>query len=638
VEKKTVIIEVQTADGVKELDRLSAKFDEVYGEVLPLTGAIGELEDQLYEMAKAGLQGTKEFEAVAQEAGRLKKVVAEVDMQVDALSMTTANKLGGALGGVTAGFELAQGAMGALGAESEHIEEALLKVQSAMAMAQGVQGIKEAIPAFKSMGSAALKALGSIKGAVMATGIGLLAVAVGLVASNWDKIKESTEKASTSFNDYLNSGTKGAKALKWYLDALVYPITLAIKAYREIKDAILGTSDASRKVEAVQREIHQKRVSQLEKERDTAKKVGEATLTSIDKEIALRAAAGESTLKLEKRKQEAIMETSRQALQGLVQEVKARLALGGVTKEEAENLKKLIEDNKKAYADAAQNLKLIDVQAKKEASDRNKEAIKKREDQNNEAWEKEQQRKKDELAAEEYWSNLLIEEDKNRADKKKELDDKIAKDKEDAAFSEMAFNAKMRQQELEEELALEEKKKQGRELLEKEKYQMAYNSLQLVSDLADLFANEDERKARVAFNVKKAAGIASATINTIEATGAAFKTAAASPITAVFPAYPFIQAGLAAGFGAARVAAIAKTKFEGGGGASAGSAGGGGGGGSTPAASTPANFNIVGTSNSNQIAEGISNTAVKAYVVSGDVSSAQSLDRKKIQTASLQVI
>jgi len=117
VEKKTVIIEVQTADGVKELDRLSAKFDEVYGEVLPLTGAIGELEDQLYEMAKAGLQGTKEFEAVAQEAGRLKKVVAEVDMQVDALSMTTANKLGGALGGVTAGFELAQGAMGALGAE-----------------------------------------------------------------------------------------------------------------------------------------------------------------------------------------------------------------------------------------------------------------------------------------------------------------------------------------------------------------------------------------------------------------------------------------------------------------------------------------------------------------------------------------
>ena len=92
---------------------------------------------------------------------------------------------------------------------------------------------------------------------------------------------------------------------------------------------------------------------------------------------------------------------------------------------------------------------------------------------------------------------------------------------------------------------------------------------------------------------------------------------------------------MAAGFGAARVAAIAKTKFEGGGGASAGSAGGGGGGGSTPAASTPANFNIVGTSNSNQIAEGISNTAVKAYVVSGDVSSAQSLDRKKIQTASL---
>jgi len=629
VEKKTVIIEVQTADGVKELDRLSAKFDEVYGEVLPLTGAIGELEDQLYEMAKAGLQGTKEFEAVAQEAGRLKKVVSEVDMQVDALSMTTANKLGGALGGVTAGFELAQGAMGALGAESEHIEEALLKVQSAMAMAQGVQGIKEAIPAFKSMGGAALKALGSIKGAVMATGIGLLAVAVGLVASNWDKIKESTEKASTSFNDYLNSGTKGAKALKWYLDALVYPITLAIKAYREIKDAILGTSDASRKVEAVQREIHQKRVSQLEKERDTAKKVGEATLTSIDKEIALRAAAGESTLKLEKRKQEAIMETSRQALQGLVQEVKARLALGGVTKEEAENLKKLIEDNKKAYADAAQNLKLIDVQAKKEASDRNKEAIKEREDQNNEAWEKEMQRQKEEREAEAYWTEYLTTEDQKRADSEKAKQDKINADAEEAAKFRGELYAWETQKALEEDAKKEENRKKSIEAWKG----MQSGAFQFINDLADLFAGKDEESQRRAFKVKKAAGIAQATIDTYQAAAGAYKSQMTIP-TPDAPIRAAVAAAFAVASGLARIKAIASTKFEGGG---ATASSGGGGGGSTPATatSTPANFNIVGNSGTNQLAETLTNAPIQAYVVAGEVTTAQSLNRNKIQTSTL---
>jgi hypothetical protein len=80
------------------------------------------------------------------------------------------------------------------------------------------------------------------------------------------------------------------------------------------------------------------------------------------------------------------------------------------------------------------------------------------------------------------------------------------------------------------------------------------------------------------------------------------------------------------------VASISKTKFKGGGG---GASGGGGGGGAVPSASTPANFNIVGNSNTNQLMEGLQNNPVKTYVVSGDVTSAQSLDRNQIKTATL---
>lgn len=627
MEKKTVIIEVQTEEGVKNLDRMSAKFDEVYGDILPLTGAIGELEDQLYEMAKRGEQGTDEFKALAAEAGRLKKTIQQVDMEVDALSMTTANKLGGALGGVASGFELAQGAMAAMGADSAKVEEALLRVQSAMAMAQGIQGLKESLPALKAVGQVAVKALSTVRGAVMATGIGLLAVAVGLVAANFDKIKGSAEKASKSFSDYLNSGTKGAKALKWYLDALIYPITLAIKAYREIKDAIMGTSDASRKVEAIQRGIHEKRVKQLEKERDTAEKVGKATTDSIDKEIALRQAAGQTTIDLEKRKQEAIMNTSREALKGLVQEVKARLALGGVTQEEADRLKKLIEENKKAYADAAQQLKVIDVTAKKEASDRAKETKKEREDLAQEELDK----KKELWEQEKEKSQELIDAGQILADKAKERREQDIAEIKATEQGKYDYIDALRKQNEQKQIEAEQREKERKERNKQFAIDNAEETFTFISDLATIFEGKSEKSQRRAFNIRKAASIAQTTIETFKAAQGAFS----SQIVPGDPTSPIrgaIAAAFAVASGIARVKAIAQTKFEGGGAGGAASVGGG-----SPSItqSTPAQFNIVGNSNTNQLVEGLGGTAVKAYVVSGEMSSAQSLERNKIKTASI---
>jgi hypothetical protein len=67
----------------------------------------------------------------------------------------------------------------------------------------------------------------------------------------------------------------------------------------------------------------------------------------------------------------------------------------------------------------------------------------------------------------------------------------------------------------------------------------------------------------------------------------------------------------------------------------------GGGGGSTPAPSAPSlppAFNVVGASGTNQLADAIggqSQEPVKAYVVSGDVTSAQSMDRNIIDGASI---
>lgn len=202
-EVKTIKIDVDTKQATKAMDDLAnstkevaqefdnaATFAERYGEELqPLTTRMGEAEDRLYELANAGQTATQEYKDLLKTVGDYRKVQIQTDMAVDAAASTFSSKLGGALGGVTSGFSIAQGAMGAFGVESEDIEKQLLKVQSAMAIADGVKGFREAIPAIRAFGTALKAAIGS-------TGIGLLVVALGTLAAYWDDIKGAVSGVS----------------------------------------------------------------------------------------------------------------------------------------------------------------------------------------------------------------------------------------------------------------------------------------------------------------------------------------------------------------------------------------------------------------------------------------------------------
>ena len=131
--------------------------------------------------------------------------------------------------------------------------------------------------------------------------------------------------------------------------------------------------------------------------------------------------------------------------------------------------------------------------------------------------------------------------------------------------------------------------------------------------------------------VGKAAAIAEATISGIQGTINAFQTAAKSPITTLFPAYPTIQAGLAAAFAATNIAKIKSTKVGATTSPTTSTQGGG-------AAAQAPNFNVVGSSGVNQLAEvvaGQTQTPVQAYVVANDVTTAQSLNNNIVQGASI---
>jgi hypothetical protein len=170
--------------------------------------------------------------------------------------------------------------------------------------------------------------------------------------------------------------------------------------------------------------------------------------------------------------------------------------------------------------------------------------------------------------------------------------------------------------------------KEDDEKLRAAQINMAQTGLSIIADLAQEFGQKNEESARRAFKVQKAANLASAIISTYTAVNAAL-TAGGNPAKLATGAQ-FIEAGVALATGLASVAKIAKTKFETTAPDSTDVGGGGGGGGSVMSP----NFNVVGSSGMNQLAQ-IQQQPIQAYVVSGEVTSAQALDRNRIKNATL---
>ena len=98
-----------TNTAAKSVDNLDATFEEVYGELQPLTTRMGEAEDRLYELALAGDTTSKEYQELLTKVGQYRKVQIQTDLAVDAAATTLSQKLGGALTGATSGFAAVQG-------------------------------------------------------------------------------------------------------------------------------------------------------------------------------------------------------------------------------------------------------------------------------------------------------------------------------------------------------------------------------------------------------------------------------------------------------------------------------------------------------------------------------------------------
>ena len=195
-EKRTIELEIQ--DNSKSL---KSQYKEAVAELQKMSTQYGETSKEAVKAARA--------------AADLKDQIAFSKDLVDAFNPDAKfNSLTKSVGGVLDGFQAFQGALGLIGVEGKAVEEAMLKVQSAMALSQGIQGLMEAKDSFKQLGTVAINAFKGIKGAIAATGIGLLLVAVGTLYAYWDDIKEAVSGVSeeqTKLNKKTEANLKAAE-------------------------------------------------------------------------------------------------------------------------------------------------------------------------------------------------------------------------------------------------------------------------------------------------------------------------------------------------------------------------------------------------------------------------------------------
>ena len=601
--------------------------------------SLGSLKSQLRAAQNEVTAMAEKFGATSEQAVKAAKKAAELkDAIGDAKALTDAfnpdakfNALSASIGGALNGFQAFEGALGLVGVESENVQKTLLKVQSAMALSQGVQGLMEAKDSFKQLGAVAADALKGIRTGIAATGIGLLVIAVGTLVAYWDDIKSAISGVSAEQEALNVKSQKDVDLQKEKLESL------------DSQDNILKLQG-----------LTEKQILQLKiKQTDEAIKAYEISIKNQEQTLKAQIQAEQRNKEILKGILQFILAPINLLLK-TVDEIGAFLgkdwnlqdqvmdwtaSLIFDPKEVEEEGMKAIAESKKALAELKNQQAgfKLEIQAiDKQAADARRQAQKEA-DAKRVADEKEKNDKLKELAEDKAKFDLeQIELDDIRQEQayQRKLD-AAAKAAEEEKAMEDALRAERLAAEQADEIRQEEawaREQEGIAKLQELKYAAVLQGLTLISDLSEVFAKKGEKQAKRAFEIQKAASIAAAVITTYQSAVSAYQSQFLPLPDPTSPIRGAIAAGIAVAAGLGNVAKIASQKFEGGGSisASATPSGGGGGGGGTVI--TP-NFNLVGNAQATNPLAGLGEGLIQAYVVSGDLTTAQSLDRNRVNNA-----
>jgi len=617
--------------------------------------AVGSLRTQL-KNAQADVAalsdkfGATSIEAInaAKRAGELKDRIGDAKALTDAFNPDAKFKaLSSSLSGVAGGFAAVQGGMALFGAQSEDVEKTLLKVQSAMALSQGLQSVGESIDSFKQLGAvlkstsavqkvmtattaaytfvnqAATTGLKLFRLALIGTGIGAIVVGLGLLIANFDKVKETIMKV-----------IPGLSSVGKVIGGIVNSITDFVGATSDASRALDKLKENADKTLSVNKKFmqeHGDQVDQYTKKKIDAKNAyaeavkeegaNEAELAKrLNRELAaIEYSRGDEKRKIQKDASDKAAEDRKSQNEKLKNERedeakklkeekdKAVISEAEAFRNQLEAVQKVEADAKKANADALLTEQELAIQTENEAYEIKKaNAIKFGTDY--------QEIERQHLNT--LNSINLTAQEKQDADNKLALDKQIAVEK-----------------------ALTDAKR---------------NALDTGLGLLLQFAGKNKAVALTILAIQKGLAIADVVVGSTKAIGLAKASMAPTPLNPAFlgpgipnPSYlanlkigaaSILTTKISAATSIASIlaAGISTAASITGGGASSG--GGSGGGATGATAPTPPSFNVVGASGTNQLAQSIGaqqQQPIQAYVVANNVTTAQSLQRNIIESATI---
>ena len=638
--KKVIEIDVDVLNAQGGIASLGKTFEDVEKNTKSLKAQLREAITEVQQMNEKFGETSKEAINAAKRAAELKDKIEDANDAVQAFKGEgTFLATSKALSSVASGFGAVQGAMGLIGVESKDVQEQLLKVQSAMAVADGLAGLEDAGRSFKQLAT---------------------------VAKSYTIVQKAVTAAQWLWNVAMSANPIGA---------IVVVVTALIAAGYALVKMFMDSSEATKKAEKANIELNKSLDNQVKAQN----KANQETELSSEHQLKMAKASGKSAneirkLSVELANQEFAQKyANAQTLRAIAIEALRVAGLEDATEAQKETAKKALEAFNKANDDLKTSIlnrrKLIldnRVAERQEQTDADKkakeEADKKAEENKKEAEKKEQERRKDErkkqLDAINEQAKTIQENSQKIADEKlkkdielkkkadeilKQIDAELAPEETptqklqreyeerlkiltDAGASTLALDAKYATDSflLEQKLAADKKALKDKELADEKALQA-----QKLNTLGVSFGKVSELLGKNS-KAGKAFAISQALINTYQGITAELATKTATPFEF---GVKLVNIASVVGIGFKAVKDILKTPemSTGGGGVSAPSGGGGAGGASAPT------FNVVGNAGVNQIATtlGKEQPPVQAFVVSKQMTNQQEMDRNIVKNATL---
>jgi hypothetical protein len=343
----------------KALADQNKSFEDLNKKTVPLTRVLRGLKNELNALEEAGKGGTAQFRQLEIEAARLEDQIGDTRARVSILASDTFkfDAAVQATQGLAAGFEIAQGAAALFGSESEDLQKALLKVQAATAIANGVQQVANLLleeSAIKTLVLARAEsvlavvtgtstgALKALRIALAATGIGLLVIGLIALVENFDKVKRALENSIPGFKEVSNA-----------IGGVVDTIKEWVGASGEADRAATAFESASKKQLAA----------------------SDAAISRIERQIDIEKSAGRSTVALEIQREQAVINANRAIIADYT---KKAGTLSQLSDEEKAKAKEVQQSAVNAVLDASAKITVIRNEAEREASEKAQEEAKKR--------------------------------------------------------------------------------------------------------------------------------------------------------------------------------------------------------------------------------------------------------------------